>query len=174
MTPASALRKDANRASLLVSPSRDMLAPPSGQRGTPYAPVAALNTRPCDSVRLERCSETAAAEAPETRAVHRRTAVSRRLFPLFPDAAFRPRPAAVPPGQAPRPGPEDPAVPAFWSLEAGDGQARATAVRRRKRFSARRHAADENGRSHRCMRSSLAEKARHRAAPCSRGVIRRM
>src|SRR4051812_30760398 len=46
MTPASALRKDANRASLLVSPSRDMLAPPSGQRGTPYAPVAPLNTRP--------------------------------------------------------------------------------------------------------------------------------
>src|SRR3954464_4651111 len=54
MTPASAVRKDANRASLLVSPSRDMLAPPSGQRGTPYAPVAALNTRPCDSVRLAR------------------------------------------------------------------------------------------------------------------------
>src|SRR3954451_7706655 len=106
MTPASALRKDANRASRLVSPSQDMLAPPSGQRGTPYAPVTALNTRPCDSVRLERCSETAAAEAPETRAVHRRTAVSRRLFPLFPDAAFRPRPAAVPPGQAPRPGTE--------------------------------------------------------------------
>src|SRR3954453_8252339 len=52
MTPASAVRKDANRASLLVSPSRDMLAPPSGQRGTPYAPVAPLNTRPCDSIRL--------------------------------------------------------------------------------------------------------------------------
>src|SRR4029453_12780115 len=52
MTPASALRKDANRASLLVSPNRNMLAPPSGQRGTPYAPVAALNTRPCDSVRI--------------------------------------------------------------------------------------------------------------------------
>src|SRR3954467_13602408 len=52
MTPASAVRKDANRASLLVSPSRDMLAPPSGQRGPPYAPVAPLNTRPCDSVRL--------------------------------------------------------------------------------------------------------------------------
>src|SRR3954454_25087186 len=64
MTPASALRKDANRASLLVSPSRDMLAPPSGQRGTPYAPVAALNTRPCDSVRLGACRRPPAGSPP--------------------------------------------------------------------------------------------------------------
>src|SRR4051794_39452948 len=41
-----------------------MLAPPSGQRGTPYAPVAALNTRPCDSVRLGACRRPPAGSPP--------------------------------------------------------------------------------------------------------------